>query len=59
MATDSILTLNEILQKDEGTLLQNWVDSQVNALAGRNAGWKGDGARCIEPIAACEYQRIG
>ena len=31
MATDSILTLNEILQKDEGTLLQNWVDSQVNA----------------------------
>ena len=31
MATDSIVTLNDILQKDEGTLLQNWVDAQVNA----------------------------
>ena len=31
MATDSIATLNDILQKDEGTLLQNWVDTQVNA----------------------------
>jgi rsbT co-antagonist protein RsbR len=31
MATDSIATLNDILQKDEGTLLQNWVDTQINA----------------------------
>ena len=31
MATDSTASLNEILQKDEGTLLQNWVDNQVNA----------------------------
>jgi rsbT co-antagonist protein RsbR len=31
MATDSITSLNEILQKDEGTLLQNWVDNQLNA----------------------------
>ena len=31
MATDSIASLNEILQRDEATLLQNWVDTQVNA----------------------------
>ena len=31
MATDSIASLNDILQKDEGTLLQGWVDNQVNA----------------------------
>ncbi len=31
MATDSIASLNDILQKDEGLLLQNWVDNQVNA----------------------------
>jgi rsbT co-antagonist protein RsbR len=35
MATDSIATLNDILQKDEGTLLQNWVDNQVNAITFR------------------------
>jgi rsbT co-antagonist protein RsbR len=35
MATDSITTLNEILQKDEGTLLQHWVDNQVNATSYR------------------------
>jgi len=31
MANESLGTLNEILQKDEGALLQNWVDNQVNA----------------------------
>jgi rsbT co-antagonist protein RsbR len=31
MATDSISMLNDILQKDDGTLLQNWVDNQVNS----------------------------
>ena len=31
MATDSIASLNDILQKDEGTLLQTWVDTQVDA----------------------------
>jgi rsbT co-antagonist protein RsbR len=31
MATDSIATLNEILQKDEGALLQNWVENQLTA----------------------------
>jgi CheY-like chemotaxis protein/anti-sigma regulatory factor (Ser/Thr protein kinase) len=31
MATDSIASLNDILQKDEGALLQAWVDNQVNA----------------------------
>src|SRR5689334_18479944 len=31
MPTDSIATLNELLQKDEGALLQSWVDHQVNA----------------------------
>jgi rsbT co-antagonist protein RsbR len=31
MATDSIAFLNDILQKDEATLVQNWVDNQVNA----------------------------
>jgi rsbT co-antagonist protein RsbR len=35
MATDSITSLNDLLQKDEGTLLQNWVDNQVNAPAFR------------------------
>jgi rsbT co-antagonist protein RsbR len=36
MATDSIASLNDILQKDEGTLLQNWVDIQVNATTFRS-----------------------
>src|SRR5262245_3952225 len=31
MANDSISMLNEILQKDDGTLVQNWVDNQVNS----------------------------
>jgi rsbT co-antagonist protein RsbR len=31
MATDSIASLNDILQRDEATLLQAWVDTQVNA----------------------------
>jgi rsbT co-antagonist protein RsbR len=31
MAQDSIALLHDILQKDEGALLQNWVDSQVNS----------------------------
>ena len=31
MANDSIVMLNDVLQKDEGTLLQNWVDQQVNS----------------------------
>src|SRR5262245_44524948 len=31
MAIDSISMLNEILQKDEGALLQSWVDAQVNS----------------------------
>ena len=31
MANDSITMLNDILQKDEATLLQNWVDTQVNS----------------------------
>jgi len=31
MATDASVSLNEVLQKDEGTLIQNWVDAQVNA----------------------------
>ncbi|HEU4935094.1 MAG TPA: RsbRD N-terminal domain-containing protein, partial [Vicinamibacterales bacterium] len=31
MATDSTASLNDILQKDDGTLLQSWVDNQVNA----------------------------
>jgi len=35
MAPDSIASLNDILQKDEGTLLQGWVDNQVNATAFR------------------------
>jgi len=35
MPTDSIASLNEILQKDEGALLTNWVDSQVNAVTFR------------------------
>ena len=30
MATDSIAALNEILQKDEATLVQSWVDNQIN-----------------------------
>ena len=31
MAHDSIPLLNDILQKDEGALLQNWIDNQVNS----------------------------
>jgi rsbT co-antagonist protein RsbR len=31
MATDSIAALNELLQKDEGTLLQSWLENQINA----------------------------
>src|SRR5262245_54897823 len=31
MANDSISMLNEILQKDDGTLLQNWLDNQVSS----------------------------
>src|SRR5258705_8814008 len=35
MATDFIVMLNDLLRKDEGTLLQNWVDNQVNSPAFR------------------------
>jgi rsbT co-antagonist protein RsbR len=35
MANDSIAMLNDVLQKDDGTLLQNWVDIQVNSPAFR------------------------
>ncbi len=31
MAIDSLSTLNDVLHKDEGALLQNWVDNQVNS----------------------------
>jgi len=31
MASDFIVMLNDLLQKEEGTLLQNWVDSQINS----------------------------
>ena len=31
MANDSLSTLNDILQTDEGTLLQTWVENQVNS----------------------------
>ena len=31
MATDSLSMLNDILQKDEGALLQNWIDNQVDS----------------------------
>ena len=31
MATDAIASLNDVLQKDEGALLQGWVDNQVAA----------------------------
>jgi len=31
MANDSIVMLSEVLQKDDGSLLQNWVDIQVNS----------------------------
>src|SRR5689334_1226563 len=31
MAIDSLSMLNDVLQKDEGALLQNWVDNQVNS----------------------------
>jgi rsbT co-antagonist protein RsbR len=31
LANDSILTLSDILQKDQGTLLQTWMDTQVNS----------------------------
>ena len=35
MATDSIASLNDVLQKDEGTLLQTWVDHQIGAASFR------------------------
>ena len=35
MTNESLSTLNEILQKDEGTILQNWVENQVNSSAYR------------------------
>jgi len=31
MATDSIASLSDILQKDDGTLVQSWVENQINA----------------------------
>src|SRR5262245_22578274 len=31
MANDSISMLNDVLQKDEGALLQSWVDNQVSS----------------------------
>ena len=31
MATDASVPLYELLQKDEGTLVQHWVDAQINA----------------------------
>lgn len=31
MATDSITSLSDILQKDDGTLVQSWVENQINA----------------------------
>jgi rsbT co-antagonist protein RsbR len=31
MATDSLASLNNILQNDDGTLLQKWVETQINA----------------------------
>ena len=31
MANDSIAALNDVLQKDDGGLLQNWVDNQINS----------------------------
>jgi rsbT co-antagonist protein RsbR len=31
MANDSIAMLNDVLQKDEGGLLQNWIDIQMNS----------------------------
>ena len=31
MANDSISMLNDVLQKDDGTLLQSWVESQVSS----------------------------
>jgi rsbT co-antagonist protein RsbR len=31
MPTDSLSTLNDVLQNDEGALLQNWVETQVNS----------------------------
>jgi len=31
MATDSIASLGDILQKDDGTLVQSWVENQMNA----------------------------
>jgi rsbT co-antagonist protein RsbR len=36
MANESLSTLNDILQKDEATLLQNWVDTQVNSATYRS-----------------------
>jgi len=35
MATDAIASLNDLLQKDESALLQNWVDIQVAATSFR------------------------
>jgi rsbT co-antagonist protein RsbR len=35
MATDAIASLNDVLQKDESALLQNWVDNQVAATSFR------------------------
>jgi rsbT co-antagonist protein RsbR len=31
MATDASVPLHELLQKDDGTLVQNWVEAQINA----------------------------
>ena len=31
MATDSIVLLSDVLQKDDGTLVQSWVENQINA----------------------------
>jgi rsbT co-antagonist protein RsbR len=31
MATDSLSALNDVLQKDDGAVLQNWVEIQVNS----------------------------
>jgi len=31
MANDSISMLNDVLQKDNGSLLQSWVESQVSS----------------------------
>jgi rsbT co-antagonist protein RsbR len=36
MATDSIAALSDILHKDEGTLVQSWVDNQINVATYRS-----------------------